>query len=144
MGRMSGPSLLRPNNQGRGTRFRSNAGAQYTAISYAERVADAVAIASIGTVGDSYDNALTETVVGLYKHECVKIDGPFRGATTSNSPPCPGCTGSTRTGCTPQSDTSPPSRPRTRTTERTPPTAPAAGKTRPPLNPRRFMSFASV
>ncbi len=32
----------------------------------------------IVTVGDSYDNALAETVVGLYKNECVKIDGPFR------------------------------------------------------------------
>ena len=38
------------------------------------------AIASIGTVGDSYDNALAESVVGLYKTECVKIDGPFRTA----------------------------------------------------------------
>ncbi|NYI40459.1 transposase InsO family protein [Demequina lutea] len=38
------------------------------------------AIASIGTVGDSYDNALAETVVGLYKTECVTIDGPFRTA----------------------------------------------------------------
>lgn len=56
----------------------SDAGAQYTAIRYAERLADAGAIASIGTVGDSYDNALAESVVGLYKTECVKIDGPFR------------------------------------------------------------------
>ena len=38
------------------------------------------AVASIGTVGDSYDNALAESVVGLYKTECVKIDGPFRTA----------------------------------------------------------------
>ena len=52
--------------------------AQYTAIRYAERLADADAIASIGTVGDSFDNALAETVIGLYKTECVKIDGPFR------------------------------------------------------------------
>ena len=52
--------------------------AQYTAIRYAERLADAGAIASIGTVGDSFDNALAETVIGLYKTECVKIDGPFR------------------------------------------------------------------
>lgn len=52
--------------------------AQYTAIRYAERLADAGAIASIGTVGDSYDNALAESVVGLYKTECVKLDGPFR------------------------------------------------------------------
>jgi len=35
-------------------------------------------LASIGTVGDNYDNTLAETVVGLYKNECVKIDGPFR------------------------------------------------------------------
>ena len=58
----------------------SDAGSQYTAIRYAERLADVGAIASIGTVGDSYDNALAESVVGLYKTECVKIDGPFRTA----------------------------------------------------------------
>ena len=56
----------------------SDAGSQYTAIRYAERLADAGAVASIGTVGDSFDNALAETVIGLYKTECVKIDGPFR------------------------------------------------------------------
>jgi len=56
----------------------SDAGAQYTAIRYAERLADAGAIASIGTVGDSFDNALAESVIGLYKNECVKPDGPFR------------------------------------------------------------------
>jgi putative transposase len=56
----------------------SDAGSQYTAIRYAERLEDAGAIASIGTVGDSYDNALAESVVGLYKNECVKSDGPFR------------------------------------------------------------------
>ncbi|NYI40405.1 putative transposase [Demequina lutea] len=58
----------------------SDAGAQYTALRYSERLADVGAIASIGTVGDSYDNALAETVVGLYKTECVTIDGPFRTA----------------------------------------------------------------
>lgn len=56
----------------------SDAGAQYTAIRYAERLADVGAIASTGTVGDRYYNALAETVVGLYKTECVKTDGPFR------------------------------------------------------------------
>lgn len=55
-----------------------DAEAQYTAIRYAERQADARAIASIGSVGDSYNNALAETVVGLYKTDCVKIDGLFR------------------------------------------------------------------
>lgn len=47
----------------------SDAGSQYTAIRYAERLADVGAITSIGTVGDSYDNALAESVVGLYKTE---------------------------------------------------------------------------
>ena len=58
----------------------SDAGAQYTAIRYAERLAEAGALASIGSIGDSYDNALAESVVGLYKTECVKIDGPFKTA----------------------------------------------------------------
>lgn len=58
----------------------SDAGSQYTALRYTERLADVGAVASIGTVGDSYDNALAESVVGLYKTECVKIDGPFRTA----------------------------------------------------------------
>lgn len=56
----------------------SDAGSQYTAIRYAERLAEAGALASIGTVGDSYDNAMAESVIGLYKTECVRHDGPFR------------------------------------------------------------------
>ena len=57
----------------------SDAGAQYTAIRYADRLSEAGAVASIGTVGDSYDNALAESVIGLYKTECVQPDGPWRG-----------------------------------------------------------------
>ncbi len=56
----------------------SDAGSQYTAIRYVERLSDVGALASIGTVGDSYDNALAESTVGLYKTECVYHDGPFR------------------------------------------------------------------
>ena len=56
----------------------SDAGAQYVALRYTERLADAGALASIGTVGDSFDNALAESVIGLYKTECVRLDGPFR------------------------------------------------------------------
>jgi putative transposase len=56
----------------------SDAGSQYTAIRYHERLLDAGAIASIGTVGDSYDNAMAESIVGLYKTECTKIEGPFK------------------------------------------------------------------
>lgn len=53
--------------------------AQYTAIRYAERLTDAKALASIGTVGDSFDNAMAESVIGLYKTECVRREGPWRG-----------------------------------------------------------------
>jgi putative transposase len=56
----------------------SETGAQYTAIRYADRLADAGAVASIGSVGDSFDNAMAESVIGLYKTECVRHDGPFR------------------------------------------------------------------
>jgi putative transposase len=57
----------------------SDAGSQYTSIRYSERVADAGAVASIGTVGDSYDNAQAESLIGLYKLECVRHEGPWRG-----------------------------------------------------------------
>lgn len=53
-------------------------GSQYTALRYVRRFDEAGAVASIGTVGDSYDNALAESTNGLYKTECVKIDGPFK------------------------------------------------------------------
>lgn len=56
----------------------SDAGSQYCAIRYGNRLAEAGAVASIGSVGDSYDNALAESVIGLYKTECVRRDGPFR------------------------------------------------------------------
>jgi putative transposase len=56
----------------------SDAGSQYTSIRYTSRLLEAGAVASIGTIGDSYDNALAETVVGLYKTECIRRDGPFR------------------------------------------------------------------
>ena len=56
----------------------SDAGSQYTALRYTLRLAAIGAVASIGSVGDSYDNALAESVIGLYKTECVRNDGPFR------------------------------------------------------------------
>ena len=52
---------------------------QYTAIRYRTRLLDAGALASIGTVGDSYDNAQAESLIGLYKAECVRHEGPWRG-----------------------------------------------------------------
>jgi putative transposase len=57
----------------------SDAGSQYTSLRYSQRLADAGAVASIGSVGDSYDNAQAESLIGLYKLECVRRDGPWRG-----------------------------------------------------------------
>lgn len=57
----------------------SDAGSQYTAIRYGNRLLEAGAVASIGSVDDSYDNALAESVIGLYKTECTRRDGPWRG-----------------------------------------------------------------
>ena len=57
----------------------SDAGSQYTSIRYTSRLLEAGAVASIGSVGDSYDNALAESLIGLYKAECVRPDGPWRG-----------------------------------------------------------------
>ena len=67
-----------PDGRLEGLIHHSDAGSQYTAIRYAERLSDAGALASIGSVGDSYDNAMAESVIGLYKTECVRHDGPFR------------------------------------------------------------------
>ncbi len=47
-------------------------GSQYVTIRYAERLAEAGIAASVGTVGDSYDNALAETISCLYKTELIK------------------------------------------------------------------------
>src|SRR3954453_1179433 len=53
-------------------------GSQYTSIRYSERLAEIGIAASVGTVGDSYDNALAETINGLYKTELIKRRGPWR------------------------------------------------------------------
>jgi len=52
---------------------------QYLAIRYSERLAEAGAVTSVGSVGDSYDNALAETIIGLYKTELVRRRGPWKG-----------------------------------------------------------------
>jgi putative transposase len=57
----------------------SDRGGQYLAIRYTERLADAGAVASVGSRGDSYDNALAETTIGLYKTELIRRKGPWRG-----------------------------------------------------------------
>ncbi len=56
----------------------SDRGVQYLAIRYTERLADAGAVCSVGSRGDSYDNALAESVIGLYKTELIRKQGPWR------------------------------------------------------------------
>ena len=51
---------------------------QYLSIRYTERLAEAGIEPSVGSVGDSYDNALAETINGLYKTELVHRQGPWR------------------------------------------------------------------
>lgn len=56
----------------------SDRGSQYVSIRYTERLAAAGIEPSVGSVGDSYDNALAETVIGLFKTEVIHRRGPWR------------------------------------------------------------------
>ena len=58
----------------------SDRGGQYLAIRDTERLAEEGAVASVGSRGDSYDNALAEAVNALYKAELIGRHGPWRGA----------------------------------------------------------------
>jgi putative transposase len=57
----------------------SDRGSQYLAIRYTERLAEAGAVTSVGSRGDSYDNALAETIIGLYKTELIRRRSPWKG-----------------------------------------------------------------
>ena len=56
----------------------SDMGSQYLSIAYSERLAEAKIEASVGSVGDAYDNALAETVNGLFKAEVIHRLGPWK------------------------------------------------------------------
>ncbi|MCZ7452323.1 IS3 family transposase [Rhizobium rhizogenes] len=64
--------------QGGGLVHHSDRGVQYVSIRYSERLAEAGIEPSVGSVGDSYDNALAETINGLYKAEVIHRRGPWR------------------------------------------------------------------
>lgn len=57
----------------------SDRGSQYVSMRYTERLVEAGAAPSVGSVGDAYDNALAESVIGLYKTEVIHRRGPWRG-----------------------------------------------------------------
>ena len=67
----------RPAHRG-GLVHHSDRGSQYVSIKYTERLAQAGIEPSVGSVGDSYDNALAETINGLYKAEVIHRRGPWR------------------------------------------------------------------
>ena len=67
---------FRPNTDG--PVHHSDRGVQYLSIRYTERLAEAGIEPSVGSVGDSYDNALAETIIGLFKTEVIRRRGPWR------------------------------------------------------------------
>ena len=67
----------RPAHRG-GLVHHSDRGSQYVSIKYTERLVEAGVEPSVGSVGDSYDNALAETINGLYKAEIIHRRGPWR------------------------------------------------------------------
>lgn len=64
--------------QGGGLVHHSDRGSKYVSIKYTERLVEAGIEPSVGTVGDSYDNALAETINGLYKTQVIHRRGPWR------------------------------------------------------------------
>ncbi len=75
-------AIWRRQNQGadlQGLVHHSDRGVQYRAIRYTQRLADAGAVASVGSKGDSFDNAMAEAFNSLYKAELVRNKGPWRG-----------------------------------------------------------------
>ncbi len=64
--------------KGSGLVHHSDRGSQYLSIKYTERLAEAGIEPSVGSVGDSYDNALAETINGLFKAEVIHRRGPWR------------------------------------------------------------------
>ncbi len=74
--------IWRRENQGAdlgGLVHHSDRGVQYRAIRYSQRLAEAGAVASVGSKGDSFDNAMAEALNSLYKAELVRNKGPWRG-----------------------------------------------------------------
>lgn len=73
----------------------SDRGVQYLSIRYTERLAEAGIEGSVGSVGDSYDNALAETINGLFKTEVIRKSGPWRSVEDVEFATSAGSTGST-------------------------------------------------
>lgn len=72
-------ALWQRRGAGEGLIHHSDRGCQYLAIRYTERLEEAGIETSVGSRGDSYDNALAESVIGLYKTEVIRHEGPWKG-----------------------------------------------------------------
>jgi putative transposase len=77
----------------------SDRGSQYVSIRYTERLAEAGIEPSVGSRGDSYDNALAETINGLNKAELIRKRAPWKTREAWNWPLSNGCPGLTTNGC---------------------------------------------
>ena len=82
---------------------------QYVSIRYTERLAESGIEPSVGSRGDSYDNALAESIIGLYKTEVIRRRGPRHGLEDIEFAPSSGCIGTTRNDSWSRSEMSPPS-----------------------------------
>ena len=71
-------ALWRRGDDVEGVVHHSDRGVQYLSIRYTERLAEAGAVTSVGSRGDAYDNALAETINGLYKAELIRKRGPWK------------------------------------------------------------------
>jgi len=119
----------------------SDSGVQYLAIRHTERLAEEGAVTSVGSRGDSFDNALAESVNGLYKTELIRGPRDLGGRSIrSNSPPPPGSRGGMSNGSTRPAATChrPSSRPPTISVYWRPSRPPETQSAESPSNPGRF------
>ncbi len=72
------PCMTRSHNSRRPAAVRTDRGSQYLALRYTERLAEAGGEPLVGSVGDSRDNALAETINGLFKAKVIHRRGPWR------------------------------------------------------------------
>ena len=103
-----------------GLRHHSDKGVQYVAVRYTQRLAEAGAVASVGSTGDSYDNALAEAFNALFKAELIRSRGRSHRSRTWRSRSLSTSTGSTTDVCTARSEWSLRSSSRTPAIMRTP------------------------
>jgi len=115
-------------------------GSQYASIAFTERLAGAGIDISVGAVGAALDNALAESVIGLFKTELIRRRGPWRTVDHVEAATLGGSTGSTTTGCSRSTATSHRSTWNRRTTV-TPPASPRPGSqpNESPDSPGRFI-----